>query len=141
MLVHLLSFVTDASGEKYSDIPPTSTTPRHKKEKKEAPAKAFIAPGLGESDRQIGPPPPMMNGDHRDEEVIQPLWLIHIHGSPVRGRGPVRLSRKWVEEPFRNRDLSPFLCSVQFLQRTTVAIDGSGNFPPGEGPVPRSVSV
>ena len=44
-----------------------------KKKKKEAPAKAPIAPGLGESDRQIGPPPPMMNGNHRDEEVIQPV--------------------------------------------------------------------
>ena len=73
MRLHIGFNVTDVSGEKYSDIPPASTTPRHKKEKKEAPAKAPIAPGLGESDRQIGPPPPMMNGDHRDEEVIQPV--------------------------------------------------------------------
>ena len=51
------------------------------------------------------------------------------------------LSRKWIPYPFRDRDLSPFLCSVNLLHRRTRAIDGSGGFPPGEGTVPVSASV
>ena len=51
------------------------------------------------------------------------------------------LSRKWIQYRFRDRDLSPFLCSVNFLHRRTRAIDGSGGFSPGEGHVPVSASV
>ena len=72
--------LSDLATERNSEIPPTSTTPRHEKEKKHAPPNAAIAPGLGESDRDIGPSAPMTNGDYRVDEVCDILVHYSDHG-------------------------------------------------------------
>ena len=78
--------------------------------------------------------------------LTQMLWPIHIHrdgyGALSQGQEPVQEMATvdiWGQRSvLRVRNLSPFVCSVNFLHSITIAIDQPEGNPPGRGPRTRT---